>query len=137
MAFVADASIVLAWALETQATPLTRASLVKANEQGFVAPHHFPIEVAYGLIRAERHQRASRNEIDLFLLDLKRMRIRLDDPIDIARSEDLITLARRYALSGHDAAYLDLALRTALPLATRDGALAAAADRAGIALIQP
>jgi predicted nucleic acid-binding protein len=90
-----------------------------------------------GSSRAERHERASRNEIDLFLLDLKQMHIRLDEPIDIGRAADLITLARRYMLSGHDAAYLDLALRTKLPLATRDGALAAAAERAGVALVQP
>ena len=48
----------------------------------------------------------------------------------LARTPDL--LARQYDLSVYDASYLELAIRLAVPLATQDGALAAAATKAGL-----
>ena len=45
---------------------------------------------------------------------------------------DTLNLARRYQLSAYDAAYLELALRTGLPLATLDADLAKAATSAGV-----
>ena len=44
----------------------------------------------------------------------------------------LLDLARQFNLSIHDASYLELAIRLAAPLATQDGALAAAAVKAGL-----
>ena len=44
----------------------------------------------------------------------------------------LLDLARQYDLSVYDASYLELAIRLAVPLATQDGALAAAATKAGL-----
>jgi predicted nucleic acid-binding protein len=134
MALIVDSSVAIAWAIDTQANPMTRAALVAAIDSGFVAPHHFPIEVAHNLLRAERRDRASRNEIDMFLLDFHRLDMRLDDPIDRNRFGAIITLGRRYMLSAYDAAYLELALRVAWPLATRDQALAGAVTKAGATL---
>ena len=131
MALIIDASVAVAWAVDTQADPVTRAALATAATDGFLAPHHFPVEVAHGLLRAERHDRASRNDIDLFLLDLKKMKMKLDGPIDLDRLDAILTLGRRYMLAGYDAAYLEIALRTTLPLATRDKALKQAAQKAG------
>jgi len=133
---IADASVAIAWAIETQATPLTRASLVYAIEHGFTAPHHFPIEIANGLLRAERMNRAGRNDIDQFMLDFSKLKLQLDQPADSGRLSAIVTLGRRYMLSGYDAAYLELALRLGLPLATRDKALAQAAEKAGATLFK-
>lgn len=47
--------------------------------------------------------------------------------------KDTLQLARRFALSAYDAAYLEVALRQGLPLATLDGALLQAAAKAGVA----
>lgn len=137
MALIVDASVAVAWAVDTQADPLTRAALATAAVEGFFAPHHFPVEVAHGLLRAERHERASRNDIDIFLLDLKTMKMKLDDPTDLNRLDTILTLGRRHMLTGYDAAYLELALRNTLPLATRDKALAQAAAKAGAKLFKP
>ena len=131
MALIVDASVALAWALDTQADPMTRSALAIATAEGFLAPHHFSIEVAHGLLRAERNERAFRNEVDIFLLDLRKMKIRLDEPFSPVRLDSIITLGRRYMITGYDAAYLDIALRTRLPLATRDKALAQATVKAG------
>ena len=47
----------------------------------------------------------------------------------------IIALARRHRLTVYDAAYLELALREALPLATLDKALAGTAGAEGVSLI--
>lgn len=47
----------------------------------------------------------------------------------------VMDLARAYELSAYDAAYLELALRLGLPLATLDVRLRSAAERAGVARI--
>jgi predicted nucleic acid-binding protein len=46
-------------------------------------------------------------------------------------------LARTHRLSVYDASYLELAARTALPLATLDLPLREAADAAGLAIFRP
>jgi len=43
-----------------------------------------------------------------------------------------LALARTYGLTSNDAAYLELAMRTSLPLATLDGDLRSAAKKAGV-----
>lgn len=136
MALIVDSSVAVAWAIDTQADSMTRAALLAAIDGGFIAPHHFPIELAHNLLRAERRDRASRNEIDLFLLDFHRLEMRLDNPLDRERFDAIMTLARRYMLSAYDAAYLELALKSALPLATRDKALAEAVTKSGATLFQ-
>jgi predicted nucleic acid-binding protein len=50
---------------------------------------------------------------------------------------DVLALARQHALSAYDAAYLELALRLSLPLATLDRRLQAAATAAGVAIYSP
>jgi predicted nucleic acid-binding protein len=46
-----------------------------------------------------------------------------------------LAVARVRKVSAYDAAYLDLAMREAVPLATCDKALASAAKAAGVALV--
>jgi predicted nucleic acid-binding protein len=46
-----------------------------------------------------------------------------------------MSLARRHRVTVYDAAYLELALREGLPLATLDAALADAARAEGVALL--
>ncbi len=48
----------------------------------------------------------------------------------------VLALARAHGLSAYDAAYLELAMREGLPLATEDAALRAAAERVGVALVE-
>ncbi len=50
---------------------------------------------------------------------------------------DTIALARAHALSTYDAAYLELALREALPLASLDEKLRRAAAAVGVGLFKP
>ncbi|HVK18281.1 MAG TPA: type II toxin-antitoxin system VapC family toxin [Fimbriiglobus sp.] len=55
----------------------------------------------------------------------------------MASDRFVLDLARRHNLTEYDAAYLELAARTGLPLATLDNKLKSAAPAAGVALYQP
>jgi predicted nucleic acid-binding protein len=80
----------------------------------------------------ERRKRITESDTGVFLRDLAGRRIRIDrEPEEGA----VLRLARTYRLSVYDAAYLELALREAIPLATLDGELAAAVRREGTKLI--
>ncbi|MBL8291700.1 MAG: type II toxin-antitoxin system VapC family toxin [Bryobacterales bacterium] len=61
------------------------------------------------------------------------MPVRLADPVSY---DGVFDLANRHGLTVYDAAYLDLALRAGLPLASLDNALCNAARRCGVGLIQ-
>ena len=104
------------------------------TETGAVAPQAWPVEALNLLLVAERRGRISaplRARLAGFLQALP-------ITIDTAMAERAWTatapLAERYRLTAYDAAYLEVALRLALPLATTDAALVAAAREAGVGL---
>lgn len=76
----------------------------------------------------ERRGRITQSDAKVFLRSLGRLPIRLDFEFVEA---DIMRLARSYGLSAYDAAYLELAVRLGLPLATLDARLAQAAIAAG------
>jgi predicted nucleic acid-binding protein len=89
-------------------------------------------EVRNMLVMNERRGRISVADSNQVLLDMSRMRIRIDAFQDHV---NLPGLARQYQLTVYDAAYLELAIRNQFPLATLDKALRAAAEAAGVPLL--
>jgi predicted nucleic acid-binding protein len=69
-----------------------------------------------------------------FTSTLKNMTIEIDSATAARAFDDTLQLARRFHLSAYDAAYLELAMRRAIPLATLDANLRAALTRTGVAL---
>ena len=135
MSLVLDNSVALAWCFEDEQTPAIMAVLDLVTETGAVAPQLWPVEALNGLLVAERRGRISaplRARLSGFLQALP-------ITIDTAMAERAWTatapLAERYRLTAYDAAYLEVALRLALPLATTDAALVAAAQQAGVGLV--
>jgi predicted nucleic acid-binding protein len=63
--------------------------------------------------------------------------ILVDSATDARAWTDTMALARQHGLNAYDAAYLELAMRAAVPLATLDGPLIAAATSVGVARYQP
>ena len=61
----------------------------------------------------------------------------IDDETNTRAWGDTLALARGHKLSAYDAAYLELAIRRRLPLATLDDPLKAAAAAVGVALYDP
>ena len=136
MNFVLDASVALSWCFEDEgdAYPLSVLSSLRHSEA--VAASLWPLEVANGLLSAERRQRITPAE------SARAGRLLLSLPIAIdpvARSTALLgttELGRRCGLSSYDAAYLELAIRLGLPLATVDGRLRSAAVAEGVPLYE-
>jgi predicted nucleic acid-binding protein len=134
MAVVIDASVALGWVLPSQASPLTRAALTFVENESGVVPPHFAIEVVRVLRSRERRGLISPDTVDAAVVLVQRQSLTQDQMDAIDCSEAIVALARRYTLRAADAAYLELAMRMKLPLATRDAAFAAAATKAGAAL---
>ncbi len=137
MELVLDASLTLTWALPDEASSYTDRVLTSiAMGKGWV-PTLWQHEVANGLVMAQRRRRLSAAERTAFVEELLKLPIEVE--LRPARSvlEVQIAVADQYGLTAYDAAYLDLALRKGLPLATQDKAMISAAGRAGVPLFEP
>lgn len=133
--FVLDASVALAWCFEDEATPFADGLLVRMQQEEAAAPAIWPLEVANGIRSAERRGRIDEREIPALTQLLLALPIRIEEiPLNAALKE-VLPLARALGLSAYDAAYVELAIRRAAPLATIDDALARAAAAAGAELL--
>jgi predicted nucleic acid-binding protein len=94
------------------------------------------MDLASRLLTAERGGETSQPRVDQFLSRLSLFRIYVDDELPF-RGIDVLNLARIYDLTVFNAAYLELALRVRLPLATIDASLTRAATAAGVSLFVP
>jgi predicted nucleic acid-binding protein len=131
MPIVVDVSVVVAAALgETH--PRLEATLKQLGENDWVAPLLWWFEVRNAFLVNERRRRLHTEETTGHLADLARAPVTLDRIPDEAA---MMTLARRHRLTVYDAAYLELALRERLDLATLDASLAEAARREGVAVV--
>ena len=107
------------------------ALLDRVAEQGAQAPQLWPIEALNGLLSAERRRRitsASRHRLTGLLRALP---IGIDAEMGARAWTDIARLAELHRLTSYEASYLELAQRLALPLATADAALMAAAGEGG------
>jgi predicted nucleic acid-binding protein len=123
----------LAWALADEQSERTDALLRWSVTRSILVPAGWLGEVVNGLLVAERRQRITPLASRQFLVRLRSLTIMVDDQIVPAVWLDL---ARRHRLTAYDAAYLELALRLELPLATLDMALSVAAREAGLAVLE-
>lgn len=127
----------MAWCFEDEADRYTEHVLDELGRGRAVVPSLWPYEVVNVLLVAERRRRLRSDDSARFLALLARLPIEVDQPIALEHVPTLIAVAREHRLSAYDAAYLDLALRERLPLATRDTALGAGARAAGITHFSP
>lgn len=134
--FIADSSVALAWIIGNQATDATRELLIEIRTGATVlVPSLWFFEVANSLLVAVRRKLISPEARDSAVGFFRSLRLVRDD--EAADEAMLITLelAQRYGLTVYDAAYLELARRKMLPLATRDHALQSAAKKCGVTLL--
>ena len=134
-ACVLDVSLTLSWMFEDEASPENWALLEQFSVAGVVVPDIWFFELANVLALARRTGRATEQEIDGFLREIGTLDIRRDPAGEPADVRKLVDLASASGLSAYDAAYLELARRLSLPLATLDRELAAAARRAGVPIL--
>ena len=133
---VIDASATLPWCFADEATEATNALLAGLRAGGeALVPSHWPVEVANALRMACRRGRISSSDISQFLEDLEALPIRIDGTDKTLIRKKVYPLAEQYDLTVYDAAYLELAMRQQLALATLDDGLSKASRLAGVSLI--
>jgi predicted nucleic acid-binding protein len=134
-ALVIDASSTIAFVLKDEQAPEALKTL-EAVESGIptFVPAHWSVEVANGLISAERHKRASQADITEALNLVAALPVIADDETAQRVGSDTAALARQYGLTIYDAAYLELAMRRGAALSTSDRALIRAAKASGVAI---
>ena len=134
--FVLDSSVTMAWFFDDEATAATAATdelLDVLNQDGrAVVAAHWALEVGNTLLTAERRKRVSVADSSHFLAFLDAMPIETDAETVARASGATLALARTHGLTLYDSAYLELAMRRGLPLATRDKDLRAAAKKTGV-----
>lgn len=131
-ALVIDNSVVLAWCLADEEHPTAERAMRLCAEEGAVVPSIWRYELLNALIVNERRGRMTAQDAEQTLVDLADMRIERDGDHD---ERSLLRLARRHGLSAYDAAYLEVAVRRELPIASLDERLTDAATDANVALI--
>ncbi|MBV8088061.1 MAG: type II toxin-antitoxin system VapC family toxin [Alphaproteobacteria bacterium] len=135
MSLVLDASLALSWYFEDERTPAADALLDRVADQGATVPGLWRLEVANGLRTALQRRRIDKDFRDRAIAQLARLPITVDPDTDHYAWTNILDLADRFALTPYDAAYLELAQRLTLPLATRDEPLRAAAAALNVGLL--
>jgi predicted nucleic acid-binding protein len=134
-AFVADASVAVAWVHPAQATTQTAAMLdALADGATLEVPALWPLEVANALIVLVRRRKLNEDERRTGLGWLRGLPLRIDPEAASLAFSRLSELAAAHQLSVYDAAYLELAQRRQLELACTDGPLRKAAKQTGVSL---
>ena len=132
MSFVVDASIALSWYLPGETSATSEAAFARLRDTDAIAPILWWFEIRNTLVVSERRKRITPAQTIQILTRLGELPLRLDVTPD---SAVVMALARDHGLTVYDAAYLELAVRLVIPLATLDRALADAAPAAGIELL--
>ena len=130
--FVLDASVALSWCFETETTHFTDAVLDSLADYTALVPAVWPLEIGNALVVAERRGYLDQASSVRFLNLLLQLSVEVEQESPQRMFGEILLLAREQQLSTYDASYLDLAMRTGLPLASRDGALIQAARRCGV-----
>jgi predicted nucleic acid-binding protein len=127
MSLVLDSSITLAWAYSDETTQSVTLVFDRLIQSGAWVPGLWRLEIANVLEMSVRRKRHDRNFRDATLADLAQLPIQVDIQTDQQAWTATLRVAERHHLTLHDAAYLEVALRRSLPLATLDENLRRAA----------
>ncbi|MFM9882664.1 MAG: type II toxin-antitoxin system VapC family toxin [Burkholderiales bacterium] len=133
MAFVLDNSVASGWFLENQSSPYTEAIAARLQDETAHVPATWELEFTNVLRTACLRQRMTAAHAQSVIADFGTLPIEVDRMP--ARPSEILALALRFGLSGYDAAYLELALRMQVPIATKDGPLHEAAIASGVGVV--
>ena len=133
---VIDASVALAWCFRDEATEVVGWLLEQLHSGTAVVPMLWPLEVANVLALAERRRRITAAESAQLIALIATLDIAIDGDAPTLAFGRILDLAREERLTAYDAAYLELAMRLGLPLASKDRALCDAAERVGVNVLR-
>lgn len=132
--FVLDGSVTMAWYFQDERNDYADAVRDGLDRSQAVVPSLWPLEVANTVVMGERRKRSTPAQAATWLGFLGVLPIVVDGETTARAWGETLGLARAHNLSSYDAAYLELAMRRGLPLATLDEKLKAAAVAVGVSL---
>ncbi len=131
---VIDSSVAIAWCFPDERDTYSQSVLEALASEQAIVPDLWHLEVANTLIVGERRQRSTQANTVTWLGFFNSLPIVVDEETRAHAFADTLSLARECGLSVYDAAYLELAIRRGLPLATLDAKLKTAAASVGVSL---
>ena len=134
-AFILDCSMTTAWCFSDELTVPASKVQDRLEKEMALVPDLWFLEVTNVLATAERRKRITPAKSTEFLTLLMAMDIEVDDKAAGRAFEHLLPLCRSHGLTSYDAAYLELALRRRLPLASLDDDLRAGAKALGVEVL--
>lgn len=132
MPLVIDVSVMAVWHFQDEQSLLAEAALARLEHDQALVPTIWRFELRQVLLKGERRGRMSVDRSDQFLAFVQELPIKI---VELPESNAVTGLARRHQLSIYDAAYLELAQRERIELATLDAALVRAAEAEGVGLV--
>ncbi len=132
VAFVVDASVTVAWVFRETANAYATGVLQELTRLEAAAPSIWPLQVANALLTAQHKGKLTVPECEYFLSLLSQLPIHVEHETPEHVWDQVLGLAQHYHLTVYEAAYLDLAMRLARPLATQDPSLRQAAEELGL-----
>jgi predicted nucleic acid-binding protein len=132
---IIDCSITMAWCFADEATAETAEVQDRLIAEAALVPSHWFLEVLNVLVMAEKRQRIAAADANNFHHLLAALDIQTDHETSARAFDHLPPLCRSHGLTSYDAAYLDLAVRRRLPLASLDDNLRQAAIGLGIQVL--
>ncbi|MEW5861115.1 MAG: type II toxin-antitoxin system VapC family toxin [Cyanobacteriota bacterium] len=135
MQFVLDCSVAISWCLVDEDDDYANAILAMMPESEAFVPLIWLLEVANTLLVAERRNRMTTEQSEIAIALLESLLIHVDEATHTYALSSTLAIGRQEGLAAYDAAYLELALRLQLPIATLDTRLAEAATRCGVELV--
>ena len=133
--FVLDCSIAVAWCFEDEASDICDALLERVRDEGALVPSLWHLELGNVMVQAERRGRIMSADVSTRLELIGDLPIVTDDETPQRALHEVLALARAENLTTYDAAYLELAIRRGLPLATNDKHLRNAGINTGVQII--
>jgi predicted nucleic acid-binding protein len=132
MNFVLDTSIAVSWCFSDEATPKSILLLKRLEKETAFVPNLWSLELGNVLVMAEKRKRITFAQSIEFISLLSNLKIEVDSETNTKALHEIFSLAHSENLTTYDAAYLELAMRLGLPLATKDKELHKIAIKLGV-----
>ncbi len=133
--FVLDNSVAMRWLLESEKSSDQKYATIileSLTDVDALVPDLWHLEATNVLLGAEKRLEVKVGEVEHFISQLEALPIYVDPLTSSQSFSRTLALARAYNLSSYDAAYLELAVRKGLPIATLDKKLLKAATKAAV-----
>lgn len=133
--FVLDCSVAMAWCFEDESNMHSDKILKSLKDTKAIVPMLWPLEIMNVLHIAERKKRISLEQSEIFIDFLNNLPIERELILSEKINKRILEISRKYAITAYDAAYLEIAIRKHVPLASFDKNLCNAAKLAHVQVL--